>query len=556
VQTRTITLPATFGKYRLIRLLGKGGMAYVYLAEIVGDHGFSKEVALKLIDGEAAGSEAKIEALVNEANVGGRLRHPNLVDTYDTGEIDGRRFIAMEYIEGWTLEDLILKHTQPDNLLPTTVIAEILLAMCKGLGHAHERCGDDGELLNLVHRDLKPANVMITKDGVVKILDFGIAKSTENPYQTMVAGTTKGTPQYMSPEQVTGESMDGRSDIFALGIVLYQMLTRELLFEGETLYDVMTAVLSDNKEDELAAIDADFPMLAGILRKCLKKERDDRYASVEEMLDEISLAQALSSGLSLEAWLRRLVRKSDTPTADEVPALKVTPEPVCDPDSLTSVHADSVAPLTAEEMIYHDEEDCEEWDVSAPKVWTAANKQSDVGSTRMQKTIPKKPVSRLTWAIVAVCVAFLMLGVWMVVPSGDDGVAEAVAEAAPDKVPEPTVVLESQPEPGDLEVLSIALPEPAPTPKQVLRTARKPDPTPAPVEKQDGYGTVTIGSKPWSTVFIDGKDYGRTPVIGQEVAEGTHTARLVCGSCPTPKEQVIEFTIGRGEDYKHVATRF
>jgi len=302
-------LPAPFGRYTLLSLLGEGGMARVFRAELQGPSGFRKRAAVKIIHATVAKKSEKLRrALINEARLGGLLQHPNIVDTYEFGEEAGLPFIAMELVRGVGL-DVMLELMRP---IPPAQAIEIALQICAGLDHAHNLEDDDGEPVLIVHRDLKPSNVLLSKDGLVKVMDFGIAKAATNTYNTTETGMTKGTPAYMSPEQAEGVPLDGRSDIFALGALLYEMVTGERLFRGENMVQVLMAVLRVEgllaEEQRWEWLDATVPGLRAVVTRCLRKNRDDRYrdcAALERDLKQ--LAKELPEPRLLKETVRGLM---------------------------------------------------------------------------------------------------------------------------------------------------------------------------------------------------------------------------------------------------------
>ncbi len=206
----------TFGPYQLICKLGEGGMAEVFLAVRHGPMGFRKEMAIKRIRPDITrNNEHLLRSLINEARVGGQLRHPNVVDTYEFGAVGDVHFIAMEYVEGLTLHELMVGAYLHQLVLPPTALLDLFQQVCHGLEYAHNHRSTKGKPLNLVHRDLKPNNLIVSMEGQAKIMDFGIARSEAALFKTTQLDTRKGTLNYMSPEQVTTpDDLDNRSDLF------------------------------------------------------------------------------------------------------------------------------------------------------------------------------------------------------------------------------------------------------------------------------------------------------------------------------------------------------
>jgi len=262
-------IPERIGKYVIKRLLGKGGMGRVYHAY---DPLIGRDVALKVMLPDLAEDPTLKERFVREAQSAGRLRHPNIVTIYDLGEADGVPYIAMEYLEGRDLDEIIRSRVP----LALDEKLDIIRQACEALGYAHAQ--------GVVHRDIKPSNIRVLDDGVVKIMDFGIAKMGATHFTQ--TGIIMGTPHYMAPEQVRGEreKIDGRTDIFALGVVLYEFLVYRRPFEGEHYTTVFYKIVHEPPAP--LPSDVDIPYLGDIrtvIEKALAKNVEDRYQSAYDM---------------------------------------------------------------------------------------------------------------------------------------------------------------------------------------------------------------------------------------------------------------------------------
>src|SRR6185503_3867344 len=220
-------LPRQFGKYTLLRKLASGGMAEIFLALHRSMAGFEKLVVIKRILPEMNQDRAFIDMLLHEARIAATLSHPNIVQIFDVGQVDGTYFIAMEHIHGEDIRSLVRQmKTAGYREFPLEHAIGIVLGMCAGLAYAHEKRDLDSSPLNIVHRDISPQNVVVTFSGDVKVVDFGIAKSdTRNMMEQTKSGKLKGKVPYMSPEQARGERLDARSDIFASGVILFELTT-------------------------------------------------------------------------------------------------------------------------------------------------------------------------------------------------------------------------------------------------------------------------------------------------------------------------------------------
>lgn len=295
-----------FGGYELKSLLGIGGMARVYRASRTGPHGFHKDVALKVLDPTATATQDQIAALTDEARLGGLLRHRNIVATDELGQVGSYYYIAMELVEGWPLDMLIHELRARKESIPRSVVLEILVALCDGLAYAHELAGPDGRPLRIVHRDMKPGNVMIGRNSDVKIMDFGIAKATTNLYMTQ-AQATRGTPLFMSPEQVMGDELDSRSDLFSMGSILHEMVALQPTFEGEELLPVLRAVLDVDIEAATERLGTTWPEIVPVFLRCMKADRAERYASARELRrDLLAVRERTIPTHELGEWLREI----------------------------------------------------------------------------------------------------------------------------------------------------------------------------------------------------------------------------------------------------------
>jgi serine/threonine-protein kinase len=230
--------------FRLVRRIAQGGMATVYEAEQLGPAGFAKRVALKVIHPRYARENTWLQLFIDEAKLSANLVHGNIVQIYQLGEVEGQYYIAMEYIKGPTLRNVIERHRELDRLIPPVIAAYIASRVCRALDFAHNFAGPDGKRVDIVHRDVSPNNIMATWDGHIKLADFGIAKAkTSADPMAFTPSLMLGKKHYMSPEQILMLDVDARSDVFALGVVLYELLSLEPMFaesSTELLIDDVT----------------------------------------------------------------------------------------------------------------------------------------------------------------------------------------------------------------------------------------------------------------------------------------------------------------------------
>ncbi|MCK6526168.1 serine/threonine protein kinase [Myxococcota bacterium] len=300
-------LPVEIGRLTVVEFVGAGSGAEVYRAHLAGTMGFSKQVALKLLPAPPTGINARqVQALVNEARIGGRLQHPNLCEVYEFGCSDGYYYISMEFLDGVPLSRALRVCRLGRRRIPPGLALTIATQVCRGLDHAHRLVDENGRVHHLVHRDLKPANLMLTTTDMVKVMDFGIAKSEFNLFKTS-EGLTRGTPMYMSPEQVRGERLGPPSDLFSLGVIVFEMLTGDRLFEPreeEDLVELLERVARAEVGPALGRIRAEHPLFHGLLERCLMSAPEDRFADAREMLRAMEeLRDRVAFGRSVAAFV-------------------------------------------------------------------------------------------------------------------------------------------------------------------------------------------------------------------------------------------------------------
>ncbi|MBK8171585.1 MAG: serine/threonine protein kinase [Sandaracinaceae bacterium] len=274
-------------RYRVIERLEAGGMAEVFLGEAQGAQGFKKRVAIKRVLPHLAQNKRFISMFLDEARLGARLNHANIVTCFDIGAADNTYFIVMEFVDGANLKTIMETVRKQGKFVPVKEAVFICMEACRGLSYAHELTDDDGNPLHIVHRDISPPNIMITKRGEVKVADFGLAKASTQLEKTD-PGVVKGKFSYLSPEAAQGVDVDARADVFAMGIVLWEMIAGKRLFLGETDYQTVKLV-SDARIPSLrpmnSGVDADFEV---VLHKCLARDPKDRYQSAAELGDALA----------------------------------------------------------------------------------------------------------------------------------------------------------------------------------------------------------------------------------------------------------------------------
>src|SRR5664279_53890 len=286
----------TFDKrYVIKRKLGSGGMAIVYLAE---DQELGRLVALKLLDDRHASDEQFVERFRREAQSAAGLNHPNIVSIFDRGHAAGTYYIAMEYLDGRTLKELLVRNGPT----PIPIAIDYARQILGGLAFAHRN--------GIIHRDIKPHNIVVGSDGRLKVTDFGIARSGAS--QMTEAGSIVGTAQYLSPEQARGAAVDPRSDLYSLGIVLYEMLTGKVPFTGDTPVEIAMKHLSEIPEPPSTLRPEISHDLDAVVMRALAKDPDQRYGSAEEMDAELArVARGLAVSRETEEAMTQVIAVPD-----------------------------------------------------------------------------------------------------------------------------------------------------------------------------------------------------------------------------------------------------
>jgi serine/threonine protein kinase len=274
------------GRFEVLRKLATGGMAEIYLARLRGHAGFEKLVVIKRISPEAAGNPKLIQMFLDEARLVATLQHPNIADVYEVGEYRGAPFFAMEHLHGRDVRSIRKAASERNQGVPLRMSLAIIHATATALDYAHARSGPDGRNLNLVHRDISPSNIVVSYEGAIKLIDFGVARVTGQTHTTQ-AGTVRGKCPYMSPEQCRGLSLDGRSDLFSLGSVLYELTVGRRPFVGLSDFEIMSQIVNADVQRPSTLTEGYPGDLERIVMKLLARDPVRRHQSAEELLHEL-----------------------------------------------------------------------------------------------------------------------------------------------------------------------------------------------------------------------------------------------------------------------------
>jgi eukaryotic-like serine/threonine-protein kinase len=316
--------PQTFGRYVLVERIGAGGMAEIFRALTVGTEGFRRVLVVKRIRKSLDASPEFLRMFFDEAKISALLNHPYIVQIYDFGQIEGAYFLAMEHVQGRDLGNVMRKLSRAGQKIDPSLAALIAHQIAQGLHYAHTLQSADGQAFNIVHRDINPSNVMLLRTGIVKILDFGIAKASAAAGKAQTRHTViKGKLGYLSPEQARCEVLDGRSDVFSLGTTLWEMLLGQRLFAGasdfERIRNVLEAPITPPSQRR-PQIPAE---LERIVMRALERDRTRRYQSAEEMADDLEafLRQAPAESQAIKKLLSDLYEGETLRNTVSLPAL-------------------------------------------------------------------------------------------------------------------------------------------------------------------------------------------------------------------------------------------
>ncbi|MDG1480197.1 MAG: protein kinase [Myxococcota bacterium] len=539
--------PQRLGRYRLVRPISTGGMARVYEARLESMAGVSPKVAIKVILPEHARDDAFRQLFINEANIGSRLRHQNIVQVTDFDADQGLFYLVMEYVEGVTLRQAIRRSRKSGTLIPLTIIAEVGRQVCDGLHHAHSTRSEDGRHLRLVHRDLKPSNLMLNPQGVVKLLDFGISKAqiaAERP------GAVRGTWGYMAPEQAAGADVGPPADIFGLACVLYEMAALQPLFPEKQPDQIRALLARDEGARRASRLSGPHGDLAGILVRALQRDPQARYPSAAAM------GRAISSLARDPVLAREQVIRFQQATV-------VLGKPGHRPAGARAVSSVDVSESDASEL-------------------DAAGLPLRVGDVHRPEPIAPLPdyhtrsstgLVKQIQAILAALFIGAALGIvgftaWRVIAGGpstpeapalpvvieppkepaDLAPEPAVEGAAPERISAPPPVVRNPVEAAPPKTPTA--PSPASPIQEVPAVSEAepvvediPEEQPTSTSSVATRGLLTVGAIPRAQVLIDGSFIRYTPLFEYQISTGSHTVTLI-----SETGERTSFTVGVLED--------
>jgi serine/threonine protein kinase len=495
-----------FGKYRLIRPLAEGGMAQVYIAKQLGLEGFEKVVVLKRILPQHSKNPEFVAMFLDEARISARLSHPNLVQIFDFGLQDNCYFLAMEYLAGENLSSIMRAVAAKKEHIPSEIAATIIASACAGLHYAHSITDEKGVPLGIVHRDVSPSNLMVTHQGIVKVLDFGIAKAEGKLAETQT-GVVKGKWVYMSPEQVKSEPLTGQSDVFSLGLILYELTTGVKLFQRDNELAIIAAVMTTEIKPPRQLRPMMPQEMEDVIMKAVDRDKSKRFQSAAEM--ERALLQFIAHRTFVnpaEALQKYVIELFGETRMKELRTMPTTDPGLAEPmtEAVDSGRTAYAAP------------------------------PSHLQPPRQSKWTRVAIVVGPTLLIGLIAVGAFLMGQGKAPPADPANPPALVASVLP-TLPhvEPAAVHDA----GAAAVEPVAAVPPPVEPTRVVAKKGKPVLAKAAVE----YGTLQVNCVPWCRIYLDGVDTGRnSPVSDLKLEAGKHKLKVVNPPSGSERERSID----------------
>ncbi|MBI5497333.1 MAG: serine/threonine protein kinase [Deltaproteobacteria bacterium] len=569
-----------YGSYETINRLAVGGMGEIFLARQVGLHGFERLAIIKTLLTDTDEDEDRVNMFLTEARVAALLNHPNIVQIWEVGQEQGTYYIAMEYVDGETLARILAAAIKRERHMLWPFVP-IVAAAARALHHAHTQVDTRGVPINLVHRDISPQNVMVRRDGVTKVVDFGIAKVEGSQHRT-ATGVVKGKLAYMAPEQLKGQFVDGRTDIYSLGVVLWEATCGRRLFKGATDMEIIAQRVSPTPPPHPRTILPDYPAaLEAVVMQCLREDPLERFQTGNEMadaLDEVYKLAPQGQTIPIDRYVEELVgeqvrARRTTSTAGTVP-IRAYPTP----GNTQAGTAERPAPGAATQEISQGAivGPVHASLVSGPHGALTAPPQVTGGHVMTASAItaapPKSLLQKLLPLAAGLALAAGGAGIALVatrpprsmpapeltpapapVAPAPDPAAPAPAAPAPvapvpaaPPAPDPADPAPTPADPGRPPPRGQRPPRPAPAATRPAPAPAAPAPAPAPAPAAaPRTGHLTVSSKPWATASVDGNIIGTTPVFQAELAAGNHVLTLVNDAKGLQK--TVNITVKAGE---------
>ncbi|MBX7112844.1 MAG: protein kinase [Myxococcaceae bacterium] len=514
------------GRYTLHSRLAVGGMAEVWLARQTGPAGFQKDLVVKKILPHLATDPAFVEMFLNEARYAALLNHPNLVQIFELGEDTGNYFLVMEHVHGHSLRALLRRAQEDKTQIPLGIVARILADACEGLHHAHEAKDPRGQPMGLIHRDVSPDNLLVSYSGMTKVVDFGIARAA-NAISSTRPGTFKGKLSYMSPEQFMSKPIDRRADIYALGIVLYELVTGSVPFRHQNDAELIHSVLYDPKS-LMGSLRADVPAkLEQIVARAMARELSQRYPDARALGHDLAaFAQHEKiTNSNVAVYLEALL-----PAAENKPpkALVAPTVDLVDPHATRALGDDNPEPTKP---------------LRPPRADTSEPALSVSQQTLLRPSFFRRPLTYVLALALAAGAAVL----WWALPSSSTGARPQTGDAATVSPPRPDSGLGKLPTvflgPPDAGTPPLEEPDAGIEPPVAPRDAGNPTVKPKPVLPKTG--TLVIRVHPWAEVLIDKRPVGLTPISPRTLSTGRHSVTLVNAQLKVSRQFPVEIRGGK-----------
>jgi serine/threonine-protein kinase len=549
-------------------------MAEIFLARLHGAAGFEKLVCIKRILPHLARDTQFVAMFLDEARIAARISHSNICQVFELGEIEGSYYLAMEYLEGVPLA-CFRREDYYDDMPDPRLVAGIAIQACEGLHHAHQLKHIDGSVMEVVHRDISPQNLFVTVDGIVKVLDFGIAK-IQDPRVRTSTGAIKGTYAYMAPEQLRGEHLDRRTDVFAMGIVMWETLTRRHLFRRDTDFLTFQAITADPIED-VRTIRPDVPAaLSRVIMTALSRDRNERFPTAR-MLGE-AIAEAIQP-FTVSAISEEITRAFPAELGEQAALIRVAREGGAfdlDLDRGPSVGhgAELLTTPVSKQRARSPRDSMPVTAIASPARLGSRSGMSPPGG-EVPKRVPRPAVHARAWRPLGIAVLALAVGgggafvyarvmrasVRSTSAVGVAPAATAMAEVVPPRAEAPVAApataattedagtsadIHSSPSPSDAAASPVPDTHPANVPRSsVAATSAGRSSTSAAARPSGPPGYITIDSSPvYAVIYIDGKNHGETPLVKLELSPGRH---LVHAVAPSGATRDVRITIEPGK---------
>ncbi|MBI2894822.1 MAG: serine/threonine protein kinase [Deltaproteobacteria bacterium] len=526
-----------FGKYVLHERIGSGGMAEVWSATLPGAGGIDKRCVIKRILPAYVDEPAIVQMFLDEARISISLQHGNIVPVFDFGEVDGSHYLAMEHVAGKDLRAIRIQAAKKAAPFPIGIAVFVVIEVCKGLSYAHSKVGPDGRHLGLVHRDVSPTNILVSWEGTVRLVDFGIAKVRAKGIQTLTPGL-KGKVPYMSPEQARCEPVDARTDIYATGVVLYELLTGRRPFDGDdrvTTLDLVRRGLFDPPR----ALRPDVPEeLDEVVRIALALDREQRFHEARAM--QVVLGRFLAkldstlTSTDLEGFLRSLFPDEFARTRQPPPVTVTDPlekalllaageepgpkteqaaiRPTVPERTSGAPAVEDAFPRTASAAVASAPARSSAGSQAAISTSSTTATPTSVSAAASRVDIPGSRKLSTSLAVAALVLVAAGVGAWSVSGSPVE-TPDASVGVPPSTVPSPAA------SPSPVSSPSSA-PSPSPSPSPTPSTS--PSALTLPSRAAARQGTLIVGSQPWGAVFVDGRRRAESTPATLTLPAGRH----------------------------------